>query len=53
MRRSVRLALVVGFLVAALPGPAQAGPCGALGDVCYEVLHRPMNQICNRYEVFC
>lgn len=42
MRRSVRVALVVGFLMAVLPGPAQASPCGALGSVCYEILHRPL-----------
>jgi hypothetical protein len=44
VRRSVRLALVVGFLMSAFAAPAQAnvGPCSALGDVCYEVLHRPL-----------
>lgn len=42
VRRSVRVALIVGFLMAAVPGPAQAGPCGALGSVCYEILHRPL-----------
>ncbi len=51
LRTAARLALVTGFLVSLLAGPAQAGPCGALGDVCYEILHRPMNQLCNGWEI--
>ncbi len=42
MRRSVRVAIVVGFLMSAFAAPAQAGPCGNLGSVCYEILHRPL-----------
>ena len=51
MRKTVRLALVAGFLMSVLAGPAQAGPCGALGDVCYKILYRPMDQICRSYDV--
>jgi hypothetical protein len=51
VRRTVRLALVTGFLMSLLAGPAQAGPCGALGDVCQEVLYRPMDQLCRIYDV--
>lgn len=51
MRKTARLALVTGFLLTLFAGPAQAGPCGALGDVCQEILYRPMDQICRIYEV--
>ena len=56
MRKTVRLALVAGFLMSMLAAPAQAsaaqdGPCGALGDVCWKILYRPMDQICRLYEV--
>lgn len=51
MRKTVRLALVTGFLMSLLAGPAQAGPCGNLGSVCDEILHRPMDQLCRVYEV--
>ena len=56
VRKTVRLALVAGFVMSLLAGPAQAsstqaGPCAALGDVCWKVLYRPMDQICRLYEV--
>jgi hypothetical protein len=51
VRKTVRLALVTGFLMSMIAGPAQAGPCGALGDVCQEILYRPMDQLCRVYDV--
>lgn len=54
MRKIARLALATGCFVSLLAGPAQAtqaGPCANLGDVCQEVLYRPMDQLCRLYDI--
>ena len=51
MRKIARLALVTGCFVSLFAAPAQAGPCANLGDVCQEILYRPMDQICRNYDV--
>ena len=54
MGKIARLALVTGCLMSLLAGPAhatQTGVCASLGDVCYKILYRPMDQICRLYEV--
>jgi hypothetical protein len=50
--RKIVLVLAVMSAMWVFPSAASAGPCGALGDVCYEIIHRPMNQLCNGWD-FC
>ena len=52
-----KLLLVMTVSVMSLPlfaSAAVAGPsCENFGDVCDEILHRPMSVLCNRYDLDC
>ena len=50
MRKKLVLILAALAAVAVSPSAANAGPCGALGSVCTEIIHRPMNQLCGDWD---